>query len=138
MGVPSILLAGYMVELPLLGRRGTLAISTVLTGVFILASTTARTSNSLLGWNCAYSFMSNVMYAVLLAITPELFPTKDRGTGNAVTEAVSRVFGIVAPIIALGTNINTSVPVFISGTIFVVAGFIAILLPFESRGQASM
>ncbi|KAJ3510192.1 hypothetical protein NLJ89_g4822 [Agrocybe chaxingu] len=137
-GVPGALLAGYMVELPLLGRRGTLAISTVLTGVFILVSTTARTSNALLGWNCAYSFTSNVMYGVLYAITPELFPTKDRGTGNAITATANRIFGIMAPIIALYADISTSVPIFIAGAIFVVAGFIALFLPYESRGKASM
>ena len=68
---------------------------TVLTGVFILVSTTSRTSNALLGWNCAYSFTSNVMYGVLYAITPELFPTKDRGTGNALVAAANRIFGIM-------------------------------------------
>ncbi|KAL1686433.1 major facilitator superfamily domain-containing protein, partial [Schizophyllum commune] len=60
LGVPGALLAGWMVELPLLGRRGTLSISTLLTGVFILASTTARSSDVLLAWNCLYSFFSNM------------------------------------------------------------------------------
>jgi MFS family permease len=67
----------------------------VLTGVFILASTTARTSNELLGWNCAYSYVSNVMYGVLYAISPELFPTKDRGTGNAIVATANRIFGVM-------------------------------------------
>lgn len=31
-----------------------------LTGAFLLATTTARSSNALLGWNCAYAFNSNV------------------------------------------------------------------------------
>ncbi|KAG7443370.1 MFS general substrate transporter [Guyanagaster necrorhizus] len=137
-GVPGALLAGYLVDLPFLGRRGTLAISTVLTGVFILASTTARTSDALLGWNCAYSFMSNVMYGVLYALTPELFPTKDRGTGNALAAAANRIFGVMAPIIALYANLTTSVPMFVSGALFLVAGMIALLLPFESRGKAAL
>ncbi|TFK33511.1 MFS general substrate transporter [Crucibulum laeve] len=137
-GVPGALIAGYLVELPLLGRRGTLSISTLLTGTFILASTTSRTSNALLGWNCAYSFTSNVMYGVLYAITPELFPTKDRGTGNALAAIANRVFGIMAPIIALYADLTSSVPIFIAGAIFLVAGFISLLLPFESRGRASM
>ncbi|KAF5348501.1 hypothetical protein D9756_009643 [Leucocoprinus leucothites] len=137
-GVPGALIAGYLVEVPFLGRRGTLAISTLLTGVFILASTTARTSNALLGWNCAYSFTSNIMYGVLYAITPELFPTKDRGTGNAITATANRIFGIMAPIIALYADLTTSVPIFISGAIFIAAAFIALLLPFESRGKASL
>lgn len=33
---------------------------TALTGVFLFASTTARSSNALLGWNCGYVFHSNV------------------------------------------------------------------------------
>ncbi|KAJ7273809.1 MFS general substrate transporter [Mycena rebaudengoi] len=137
-GVPGALLAGYLVELPILGRRGTLAISTALTGVFILASTTSRTSNALLGFNCAYSFTSNVMYGVLYAISPELFPTKDRGTGNAIVATANRIFGIMAPVVALYADLTTSVPIYISGALFLVSGFIALLLPFESRGRASL
>ncbi|OCH87958.1 MFS general substrate transporter [Obba rivulosa] len=137
-GVPGALLAGWMVELPYLGRRGTLSISTVLTGVFLFASTTARSSNALLGWNCGYIFTSNVMYGVLYALSPELFPTKDRGTGNALVATANRIFGVMAPIIALYANLTTSVPIFIAGALFTVAGFIALLLPYEPRGKASI
>ena len=63
-----------------------------------MASTTARSSNALLGWNCAYSFTSNVMYGVLYAITPELFPTKHRGTGNAITATANRRFGVMVSV----------------------------------------
>jgi MFS family permease len=136
----------------------------VLTGVFILLSTTARSSNALLAWNCGNSFASNVMYGVLYAMTPELFPTKDRGTGNAIVATANRVFGVMvsvsilddglfrpniqaflnkthndqAPIIALYTDLTTSVPIFVAGTVFVATGFIALLLPFEPRGHASL
>lgn len=95
-GIPGALLGGVLVELPKLGRKGTLGLSTVLTGVFLYCSTTAKTSNALLGWNCAFNFCSNVMYAVLYAYTPEIFPTKDRGTGNALTATANRIFGIMA------------------------------------------
>lgn len=61
--------------------------------MFLFASTTSRTSNALLGWNCGYTFTSNVMYGVLYAVSPELFPTKNRGTGNAIVASASRVFG---------------------------------------------
>ncbi|KZT09210.1 MFS general substrate transporter [Laetiporus sulphureus 93-53] len=137
-GVPGALLAGWLVELPYLGRKGTLAISTVVTGVFLFASTTARTSNALLGWNCGYTFTSNIMYGVLYAVSPELFPTKDRGTGNAIVASANRIFGIMAPIIALYANLATSVPIYVSGALFLVAGVVALLLPFEPRGKASM
>jgi MFS family permease len=96
LGIPGALIGGALVELPRFGRKGTLAISTVFTGVFLYASTTAITSSALLGWNCAFNFFSNIMYAVLYAYTPEIFPTKDRGTGNALTATANRVFGIMA------------------------------------------
>jgi len=138
LGIPGALIGGLCVELPKFGRKGTLAVSTALTGVFLLASTTAVTSSSLLGWNCAYNFMSNVMYAVLYAYTPEIFPTKDRGTGNALTATANRVFGIMAPIIAIYANLNTPAPVYTSGALFITAGLLVIALPFESRGKASL
>ncbi|EOD52556.1 putative membrane transporter protein [Neofusicoccum parvum UCRNP2] len=61
LGVPGALLGGALVEVPRLGRRGTLALATAATGAFLYASTTAADSSSLLGWNCAYNFTSNVI-----------------------------------------------------------------------------
>ena len=138
LGVPGALIGGALVELPNFGRKGALAVSTALTGVFLFASTTAVTSNALLGWNCAYNLMANVMYAVLYAYTPEIFPTKDRGTGNALTATANRVFGIMAPIIAIYANLETAAPVYVSGALFIVAGILTMLLPFEPRGKASL
>lgn len=78
------------------------------------------------------------MYAVLYGYTAELFPTKDRGTGNAITASANRVFGIMAPIVAMFANLETSAPVYVSGALFVVSGILVLGLPFESRGKASM
>lgn len=138
LGIPGALIGGILVELPRFGRKGALATSTALTGVFLFASTTALNSNSLLGWNCAYNLMANVMYAVLYAYTPEIFPTKDRGTGNALTATSNRVFGIMAPIIAIYANLKTAAPVYVSGALFIAAGVLTLLLPFEPRGKASL
>ncbi|KAL8861299.1 MAG: hypothetical protein Q9178_002171 [Gyalolechia marmorata] len=138
LGIPGALFGGVLVEVPKFGRKGALALSTILTGVFLFGSTTARNSNSLLGWNCAFNFMSNIMYAVLYAYTPEIFPTKDRGTGNALTASANRIFGIMAPIIAIYANLETAAPVYVSGALFIAAGVLVSLLPFESRGKASL
>ncbi|KAH7882731.1 MFS general substrate transporter [Phlebopus sp. FC_14] len=152
MGVPSAFLAGWAVDLPYVGRKGTLSIASGdantiqrplaqnegLTGAFLLASTTSRTSNALLGWNCGYACCSNIMYGVLYATSAEIFPAKDRGTGGALTSTASRVFGIMAPIIALYANLSTSVPVYIAGGLMIFAGSLALLLPYEPRGKVSI
>ncbi|EEH50550.1 uncharacterized protein PADG_06629 [Paracoccidioides brasiliensis Pb18] len=138
LGVPGCVVGAVLVEAPRFGRKGALSLSATLTGVFLVASTTALSSNTLLGWNCAYSFMSNIMYAVLYSYTPEIFPTKDRGTGNALTAAANRIFGVMAPIIGMFADLETAVPVYISGALFIAAGVLVMLLPFESRGKASL
>ncbi|KAI9643165.1 MFS sugar transporter [Ciborinia camelliae] len=106
LGIPGAIIGGYLVEVPRLGRKGTLALSTIATGAFLYASTTAMTSAALLGWNCAFNFCSNVMYAVLYAYTPEIFPTKDRGTGNALTATSNRIFGIMAVSFFSGSHLR--------------------------------
>ncbi|KAK0200493.1 major facilitator superfamily domain-containing protein [Desarmillaria ectypa] len=137
-GIPGAFLAGWAVELPCIGRRGTLAISSGLTGAFLFASTTARSSNALLGWNCGYVFNSNIMYGVLYAVSAEIFPAKHRGTGNGLVSTATRVFGVIAPVIALYADIATSVPVYIAGALIIFAGVLAMLLPYEPRGKASL
>lgn len=136
--LPAAPFGGWAVELPRVGRKGTLFLFTTLSGVFLFASTTARTSNALLGWNCGYSFSSNVMWATLYTVTPELFPTKVRGTGNGLASSANRIFGVMSPIIALYANLTTEVPIFVSGALFLFAGALALFLPFESRGKASL
>ncbi|KAI0822076.1 MFS general substrate transporter [Trametes gibbosa] len=137
-GLPGALIAGWMVDLPYLGRKGTLATSTIATGVLLFAATTARSSNAFLGWNCAYSVTSNIMYGVLYAISPELFPAKNRGTGSALVASANRILGALAPIVAIYTNLTTSVPIYVAGSCFIVAGLLAFLIPFEPRGKASI
>ena len=137
-GVPGALVGGLLVEMPRVGRKGALSASTALTGAFLYGSTTAAGSGALLGWNCVYNFTSNVMYAVLYAFTPEVFPTRDRGTGNALTATANRVFGIMAPVVAMFADLDTAAPVYTSGALFIVAGALVLTLPFESRGKASL
>ncbi|KZO98889.1 MFS general substrate transporter [Calocera viscosa TUFC12733] len=138
LGIPGALAGGLLVELPKFGRKGALCVSTVITGVFLFGSTTAKTSNSLLGWNCGYNFTSNIMYAVLYAYTPEIFPARDRGTGTGLAATANRIFGIMSPIVAMYADLNTPVPVYVSGALFIVAGLLVILLPYEPRGKASI
>ncbi|KAK7744649.1 hypothetical protein SLS53_003536 [Cytospora paraplurivora] len=138
LGIPGALLGGVMVEMPRFGRKGALSLSTIVTGILLYGTTTALTSNTLLAWNCVWNFTSNIMYSVLYGYTPELFPTPQRGTGNALTATCNRIFGIMAPIIAMFANLQTSAPVYTSGALFIAAGLLVLILPFESRGKAAL
>jgi len=45
------------------------------------------------------SKLIQIMYGVLYAISPEIFPAKDRGTGNGLAAAASRMFGLVVSLV---------------------------------------
>ncbi|KAH0834130.1 major facilitator superfamily domain-containing protein [Lanmaoa asiatica] len=118
-GVPAAFLAGWAVEVAYLGRRGSLAISS--------GESLSHSARVFIAQR------SPMMYGVLYAITPEIFPAKDRGTGNGLTAIANRVFGVMAPVIALYANIGTAVPVYIAAGMIIFAGFLALLLPYEPR-----
>lgn len=135
-GVPGSLIAGVLVEFRI-GRKGTLCLSLILTGVFLFASTTAKTSNAYLGWNCTFSFFSDIMYGVLYAYTPEVFPSKVRGTAVGLAASANRILGIFSPVIAMRANLTTSAPIFVSGALFIFAGILVVFFPYEPRGKSS-
>ncbi|KAL4791360.1 major facilitator superfamily domain-containing protein [Aspergillus venezuelensis] len=134
--IPGSLVGSKMVDMALFGRKGTLTLATIMTGIFLLASTTATASSALLFWNCAYGFSSSLVYAVLYAYTPEIFESRNRGTGNALTSAANRLGGITAPLIAMGTTVQSTLPVYLSGFLFIVAGLMVVFVPPPSQMPA--
>ena len=137
MGFPGAIIAGILVELRT-GRKGVLFASLILTGIILFGSTTARDSDAYLAWNCFFSFFSNIMYGTLYAYTPEIFPTKIRGTSVGLAASASRVLGVFAPIIAIFADLTTSAPIFVSGALFLVSAVLVIFYPFEPHGKLSL
>uniref|UniRef100_D8QAY0 Major facilitator superfamily (MFS) profile domain-containing protein n=1 Tax=Schizophyllum commune (strain H4-8 / FGSC 9210) TaxID=578458 RepID=D8QAY0_SCHCM len=88
----------------LVGRKLVMALSTLLTGVFLFLFTTSKTDAAVLGFSCASALTANAMYAVLYAYTPEVFPAPHRGTGDAVCSAFNRIAGVLAPVIKIATT----------------------------------
>jgi len=131
-------LAGYLVEIPFLGRKRVLAISGVLTGIVLMGSTTAKTSNQLLAWNFFYEFVGIIAYGSVNAIGPETYHGQHRGTGAGLQATANRMAGIIGAIIALYANLATAVPVYIAGAMIMCGGLLALLLPYEPRGHSSI
>lgn len=66
-GVPGSIIAYWTVDIKYIGRKGTMAIATLLTGIFLFLFTISKGSNFQLGMTCMVSFFQNVMYGVLYA-----------------------------------------------------------------------
>lgn len=139
LGVPGSLLAAYLVDQksPFLGRRGTLALSTLVSAVFLfLFVLFGTTPSSQLAFSCVEAFAQNIMYGVLYAFTPEIFPAPVRGAGTGVASFLNRITGLMAPILAANfPGDGTTTPVYLSGALIFAAFAGMCLIPIETRGR---
>ena len=133
-----------------------MAIFTLLTGVFIFLFTTSQKADATLGFNCAVAFAENASYGILFAVrvknknkrrglkliiilfqyTPEAFPGPHRATGDALCSSLNRFFGLFAPIIKEFANTSadkSTIPLYVSGALFLFSGLSQFFLPIESK-----
>ncbi|KAF9481138.1 MFS general substrate transporter [Pholiota conissans] len=135
-GCPGALLGAYLIE-SRLGRRWSLAGSTFVTAffcvVFALVSSTWAVRLSTMG----ISLSATAMWAVLYGWTPEIFGTKVRGTACGIASALSRIGGMIAPLLGgFLLMMDRTVPVYTSVVIFAIAGFCVLLLK-EGEGDSA-
>ncbi|KAM5351154.1 hypothetical protein ACJ41O_003877 [Fusarium nematophilum] len=136
-GIPASILGGFTVDLKKVGRKGTGTFACIGTGVFLFLFTRANSEAGVIGFTCAIAFFQNLVYGLLYSYTPELFPAPIRGTANGLVAMFNRLSGLMAPIIAAYVGIETDLPVWISAALFVVAGVVFLVLPYETRGRAA-
>ncbi|KAJ4396468.1 hypothetical protein N0V93_000687 [Gnomoniopsis smithogilvyi] len=138
-GVPGSVLAYFAVDgrSVFLGRKGTLAIATFVSAVFLFLFVRYGSSEtSMLAFSCVEAFVQNIMYGVLYAFTPELFPAPVRGAGTGVASFLNRVAGLIAPILAaIIPGDGTTTPIYLSGTLIFAAFIGIVLIPIETRGR---
>ncbi|KAI9801584.1 MAG: hypothetical protein M1825_003263 [Sarcosagium campestre] len=137
-GLFGPIIAAYLVQTKFLGRRGTLATGSLLTGIFLFGYTQVKTPQQNLGIVCAISVVSNIFYGTLYAYTPEILPSAHRATGSGLAVGVNRVMGIIAIIVASYSDVTTTAPLFICAALFFLLTLTVLALPFEPRGRKSV
>lgn len=137
-GLFGPILARYMVDLKYVGRKGTMALSTLITAVLLFCFTAAKTSDTQLVCSALESFTQMIMYGVLYAYTPEVFPAPNRGTGSGIASCLNRIAGFCAPIIGIYASANPSAPIYASGALLLVSFVAMVLLPIETAGKQSL
>ncbi|KAF2108255.1 major facilitator superfamily domain-containing protein [Lophiotrema nucula] len=138
-GVPGSIIACYTVDIKYVGRKGTMAIATLISGIFIFCFTISGDPNFQLAFTCLEALFQNVMYGVLYAYTPEVFPAPNRGTGTGISSFLNRVAGLCAPIVAVNAgNANPKAPIYAAGGLFLAAFVSMLALPIETMGKQSL
>lgn len=142
-GVPGSILGMFLVELPRSGRRGGMAIGTLLTGIFLFGYTGIDTPDGVLGFQCVIMFTQMIMYGVLYCYTPESFPAPLRGTSDGIASSLNRLFGLFAPIIKIyGSDPDDKqsalVPIYVSAALFIVSGLLMLTLRIETAARTAL
>jgi len=130
-------LAAWLCEVPVLGRRYTMVIGALVTCAFFFAYTAVRTKAENVGFSCAIGFCLNIYYGTLYAYTPEVLPSAHRATGNGVAVACNRVMGIMSAVIATYADTTTSVPIYVCAALFIAMAGVSAVFPFEPFGRRS-
>jgi MFS family permease len=138
-GVPGSIIACYTVDIPYVGRKGTIACATLFTGIFVFVFTVNTAPDFQLAFTCLEAFFQNIMYGVLYAYTPEVFPAPNRGTGTGIASFLNRIAGLCAPIVAIKAGgAEPKAPIYASGGLFLAAFVAMCLFPIETRGKQSL
>lgn len=127
-GIPASIIAGFTADMRRIGQKGTGTLACLDTAVFLFLFTRASSSAGILGFSCAIAFFQNLVYGLLYSYTPELFPAPIRGTANGMVALFDRLSRLMAPIIAAYVGIDTNVPVWISASLFMIAGLVFLIL----------
>ena len=99
--VPGYFSAALLVDK--IGRKWTLAPYLFLTGSGLSSSATRGGQADILFWGCFMSFFNLGAWGVVYTYTPELYPTRIRGTGAGWAAAFGRAAGVIAPLV-VGTD----------------------------------
>lgn len=133
-GCPGAILGAYMVESPL-GRRGSLAATTFVTAFFCIVFVLVRSALFVRVSSVGISLSATTMYAVLYGWTPEIFGTKVRGTACGIASALSRIGGMIAPLLGGALLVlNRGFPVWTSVVVYGITGVFVLFL-HESAGN---
>ncbi|MCW4018941.1 MAG: MFS transporter [Candidatus Bathyarchaeota archaeon] len=91
---------GYYTAALLLDRVGRKKIAIIyltFAGVGSALLSLAMDTNSILFWSIVISFFNLGAWSALYAYTPELYPTRIRGTGAGAAASMGRLAGVIAP-----------------------------------------
>ncbi|KAJ7647043.1 MFS general substrate transporter [Roridomyces roridus] len=137
-GCPGAFVGAKLILTPL-GRRWSLAGSTIMTAVFCLLFVFAQKAQNAFFVRISATgvgLASTVMWSILYGWTPEIFATKVRGTACGMASGFSRIGGVLAPILGgMLLLISRAAPVYTSMVVFLFAAACVLMLS-ENEGES--
>ena len=135
--MPGYFAAALLVEF--IGRRYTLSMFLLMSGVCSYFFGNAATPTELLMWGAAMSFFNLGAWGVIYTYTPELYPTSIRALGSGWAAGFGRIGGMLAPmlvgvLLANGAAMNLIFAMF--AAVFVLISAVILGLGIESKQKS--
>ena len=132
--LPGYFSAAWLVDV--IGRKYTLSLFLLLSGVSSYFFGNAGDVIQLLMWGCSMSFFNLGAWGVIYTYTPEMYPTHIRALGSGWAAGFGRIGGMLAPMLvgvmlAAGLGMTTIFAMFAS--VFVLISIVVISLGKESK-----
>ncbi|WOO77730.1 putative MFS-type transporterc [Vanrija pseudolonga] len=135
-GCPGSAIGAYMIQTKL-GRRKSLALCTLATCISVFAFIPVTAKSAMVVSSMFISLTGTAMYAVLYGMTPETFNTSIRGTACGTAAAISRLTGVIAPVLAgFLLSIHHSLPLYVSAIVYMITVGCSLGLP-KGRNKGS-
>ena len=133
--IPSYFIAVLLVENENFGRKNSLVWGFLFSGFFCILPYFLE-ENFFIECLFMAKFFINFSFLIIYPFTGEIYHTKYRTTGLGLASGVSRIGGMIMPWITLYCfNISPFTPYLLFGVSSIVAGFAAMLLPYDTRGR---
>lgn len=135
--LPGYFAAAWLVDI--IGRRYTLSLFLLMSGVCSYFFGNAATPGELLMWGAAMSFFNLGAWGVIYTYTPELYPTSIRALGSGWAAGFGRIGGMLAPmfvgvLLTNGAPMNLIFAMFAS--VFVIISVVVMALGIESKRKS--
>ena len=135
--LPGYYAAAWLVDV--IGRKYTLSLFLLLSGVCSYFFGNAADPATLLMWGAAMSFFNLGAWGVIYTYTPEMYPTAIRALGSGWAAGFGRIGGMLAPmlvgvLLAHDAQMNLIFAMFAS--VFVIISVVVLSLGIESKQKS--
>ena len=131
--LPGYYCAAWLVDV--IGRKYTLSLFLLISGVASYFFGNAATPGELLAWGATMSFFNLGAWGVLYTYTPELYPTAIRALGSGWAAGFGRIGSMIAPAMVgmmIGSNMSSSGIFMLFAGVFLAVALIVVGLGVES------
>jgi putative MFS transporter len=132
--LPGYYAAAWLVDI--IGRKYTLSLFLLLSGICSFFFGSAADATSLLAWGAAMSFFNLGAWGVIYTYTPEQYPTTIRALGSGWAAGFGRIGGMLAPMLVglmLGSAMGMNTIFMMFASVLIIVSAIVIGLGKESK-----